>query len=271
MAIRIAQTIFQLPPYGPKRYQLAALPLTLKFACSVSGRPGMYTVVEISWESDMHLLDFQVLVFAMATQNNKEIFLSGLKKLFKEQWQPDVLLKAGNSDKGATISAHKLVLASRSVVLKKIMESDEFKASSKLETVTFSEMKHEELEALVEFMYCVDGCICLESLKKHVGSLYLAADKYDIPHLRDLCRKHLISSLNSSNALNTFELAQIPFDKALNDAAFTTIKNNISSIANSAEFKLFVVNNPYLSVEIMKAFLVQPNNYCCGYCGKYRY
>nr|VDC89907.1 unnamed protein product [Brassica oleracea] len=215
----------------------------------------------------------------MATQNNKEIFLSGLKKLFKEQWQPDVLLKAGNSDKGATISAHKLVLASRSLVLKKIMESDEFKASSKLETVTFSEMKHEELEALVEFMYCVDGCICLESLKKHVGSLYLAADKYEIPHLRDLCRagcdlcragskKHLISSLNSSNALNTFELAQIPFDKALNDAAFTTIKNNISSIANSAEFKLFVVNNPYLSVEIMKAFLVQPNNYCCGYCVK---
>ena len=157
------------------------------------------------------------------------------------------------------------------MVLKKMMESDELKSSSKLETVTFSEMKHEELEALVEFMYCVDGCICLESLKKHVGSLYLAADKYDIPHLRDLCRKHLISSLNSSNALNTFELAQIPYDKALNDAAFTTIKNNISTIANSAEFKLFVVNNPYLSVEIMKAFLVEPNNYCCGYCGKYRY
>ncbi|CAN7115864.1 unnamed protein product [Brassica rapa subsp. narinosa] len=212
-----------------------------------------------------------VLVFAMATQNNKEIFLSGLRKLFKEQWQPDVLLKAGNSDKGATISAHKLVLASRSVVLKKIMESDEFKASSKLETVTFSEMKHEELEALVEFMYCVDGSICLESLKKHVGSLYLAADKYEIPHLRDLCRNQLKSSLNSSNALNTFELAQIPFDKALNDAAFTTIKNNINTIANSAEFKLFVVNNPYLSVEIMKAFLVQPNSYCCGCCGKYRF
>ncbi|WZY82147.1 hypothetical protein YC2023_028531 [Brassica napus] len=204
----------------------------------------------------------------MVTQNNKEIFLSGLKKLFEEQWQPDVLLKAGNSDKGATISAHKLVLASRSVVLKKIMESDEFKASSKLETVTFSEMKHEELEALVEFMYCVDGSICLESLKKHVGSLYLAADKYEIPHLRDLCRNQLKSSLNSSNALNTFELAQIPFDKALNDAAFTTIKNNINTIANSAEFKLFVVNNPYLSVEIMKAFLVQPNSYCCGYCVK---
>ncbi|KAH0854112.1 LOW QUALITY PROTEIN: hypothetical protein HID58_092590 [Brassica napus] len=45
---------------------------------------------------------------------------------------------------------------------------NEFKASSKLETITFSEMKHEEIEALVEFMYCVDGSISLESLKKHV-------------------------------------------------------------------------------------------------------
>ncbi|KAG2332363.1 hypothetical protein Bca52824_003543 [Brassica carinata] len=90
-------------------------------------------------------------------------------------------------------------------------------------------------------------------------SLYLAADKYEIPHLRDLCRNQLRSSLNSSNALNIIELAQIPFDKALNDAAFTTIKDNISTIASSAEFKLFVVNNLILSVEIMKASLVHPH------------
>lgn len=209
----------------------------------------------------------------MATQSNKDIFLGGLRTLFEEQWQVDVLLKAGNSDERAAISAHKLVLASRSMVLKKMMESDELKSSSKLETVTFSEMRQEELEALVEFMYSVDGSISSESLKKHVRSLYLAADKYEIPHLRDLCRKHLISSLNSSNALNILELAQIPFDKALNDAAFTTIKNNISSIASSAEFKLFVVNHPDLSVEIMKASLIRPRTSAsCHYCGSsFRY
>ncbi|CAF1874419.1 unnamed protein product [Brassica oleracea var. botrytis] len=63
-------------------------------------------------------------------------------------------------------------LQRRPLVLSKIMESDEFRASSKLETVTFSEMKHGEIEALVEFMYCVDGSISLESLKKHVGQLH---------------------------------------------------------------------------------------------------
>lgn len=46
----------------------------------------------------------------MATQSNKDIFLGGLRTLFEEQWQVDVLLKAGNSDERAAISAHKLVL-----------------------------------------------------------------------------------------------------------------------------------------------------------------
>ncbi|ESQ52761.1 hypothetical protein EUTSA_v10017581mg [Eutrema salsugineum] len=194
----------------------------------------------------------------MATESNKDVFLDGFRKLLKEQWQADVRLKAGDSDeRTGAISAHKLVLVARSKVFKNILETDGCKASANLETVTLSEMKHEELEALVDFMYSPDGSISFESLKKHDRSLYLAADKYEIPHLRDLCRIHLISSLKSSNALDILELAQIPFDKALNDAAFTTIKNNISTIASSAEFKLFVVNHPNLSVEIMKEALTQ--------------
>ncbi|KAF3562430.1 hypothetical protein DY000_02013205 [Brassica cretica] len=35
---------------------LAALPPPFKFACSVSGRPGMHAVVEISWESTCSFL-----------------------------------------------------------------------------------------------------------------------------------------------------------------------------------------------------------------------
>jgi len=157
-------------------------------------------------------------------------------------------------------------------VFKKILESDEFKASSKqMETVTLSEMKHEELEAFVEFIYRVDGSICSASLKKHARSLFHAADKYEIPHLRDLCRNELISSLNSSNALSILELAQIPFDKALNDPAFTTIITNISTIASGDEFKLFVANHPNLAVDIMKASITRlsTSRKICGYCNRY--
>ncbi|KAL1199600.1 putative BTB/POZ domain-containing protein [Cardamine amara subsp. amara] len=206
----------------------------------------------------------------MATQNNKEVFLGGFKKLLNEQWEADVRLKAGDSDESEFIFAHKLFLVARSEVFKNILESDDFKASAKLvETVTLSEMKHEEVEALVEFIYSVDGSISSEGLKKHARSLFLAADKYEIPHLRDLCRNELISSLSSSNALSILELSQIPFDKALNDAAFTKIITNMSTIASSDEFKVFVVNHPNLAVEIVQASIIRlSSKRTCGYCGR---
>lgn len=136
-----------------------------------------------------------------------------------------------------------------------MFESEEVKTSAnEVETVTLYEMKQEELEALVDFMYS-DGSMLSAKGKQHFRSLYLVADRYEVLHLRDLCRDELISSLNSSNALEVLELAQNPFDKVLNDAAFNYIKTNISTIASSDEFNLFVANNPDLSVEVISASL----------------
>ncbi|KAG2330614.1 hypothetical protein Bca4012_019800 [Brassica carinata] len=159
--------------------------------------------------------------------------------------------------------------SARSEVFKKIFESDNFKASSRLETTTFSELKQEELEALVEFIYS-DGSMLTKKGEKHVWSLYRAADKYEIPHLRDLCRKKLISSLSSSNALKILVLAQIPFDEELANAAFNFIKAKKSTISNSKEFEGFVVDHPHLTVEInqiMKA--ISPTSDYCFHCGRY--
>ncbi|KAG7641988.1 BTB/POZ domain [Arabidopsis suecica] len=191
----------------------------------------------------------------MATQSNQENFLGGFAKILSEQWQVDLLLKARDTEEGAAISAHKLVMAARSEVFKKMLEFDKFKASDgKIETVTLSELNKEELEALVEFIYNNRSVLSVKE-KKHVQALYIAADKYEIPHLRDLCRKELISSLNSSNAFNILELSFIPFDKAMNDSAAIFIVRNLGTICNSVEFKVFAGKNPDLSVEIIKVYM----------------
>ncbi|CAH2071533.1 unnamed protein product, partial [Thlaspi arvense] len=62
-----------------------------------------------------------------------------------------------------------------------MFESDKCKASSVLETITLSDLKPEELEAFVEFIY-TDGSMLSQKAKQHVTSLYRAADKYEIPH-----------------------------------------------------------------------------------------
>ncbi|CAN7061316.1 unnamed protein product [Brassica rapa subsp. trilocularis] len=252
----------------------------------------------------------------MSTRSNKDIFVRGFTKALEEKWQVDVQLKARDSDEGVSIFAHKLVLASRSEVLKKILELDEFKAPSQpveaarpslqkgrrgmgvgpilnfkkkmitgrpkkqirknpetfccrghyvmlkrsCETVTFSELKHEELEAFVKFIYS-DGSGLSAKEKEHVRSLYVTADKYEIPHLRDLCRNELVKSLNLSNALEVLELSLIPLDNALHDAAFCYIINNLKTIANSLEFKLFATRNTDLTVEIIRAYMARRNIY----------
>ncbi|KAF3560184.1 hypothetical protein F2Q69_00017032 [Brassica cretica] len=128
------------------------------------------------------------------------------------------------------------------------------------ETVTFSELKHEELEALVKFIYS-DGSKLSAKAKEHVRSLYVTADKYEIPHLRDLCRNELVKSLNLSNALEVLELSLIPLDNALHDAAFSYIIKNLKTIVNSLEFKLFANRNTDLTVEIIRAFMARRNIY----------
>ncbi|EOA28351.1 hypothetical protein CARUB_v10024556mg [Capsella rubella] len=178
-----------------------------------------------------------------------------VKQSNSEQWQVDLRLKAGDTEDGAAISVHKLVMAARSEVFKKMLESDNIKTSDgNIETVTLHVLKQEELEALVEFIYNNRSVLSLKE-KKHVQSLYIAADKYKIPHLRDLCRNELISSLNLANVLNFMELSLIPFDKALNDSAAKFIVRNLGTICKTVELKDFVRRNPDLVAEILRSSL----------------
>ncbi|KAL0897244.1 hypothetical protein Bca101_081205 [Brassica carinata] len=64
-----------------------------------------------------------------ATARNDDSRSSGQAAL-EERWQVDVRLKAGDSGDGVAVFTHKLVLVSRSEVLKIILEPDEFKAHS---------------------------------------------------------------------------------------------------------------------------------------------
>ncbi|CAA7054368.1 unnamed protein product [Microthlaspi erraticum] len=185
----------------------------------------------------------------METSENKELFLGGPLKVLKEQ-QADVRLKSLSSERD--VAAHKLILSARSEVFKKFLQPDICKATSTLETITISELTHEGLLAFVDFIYS-DGSKLNELAKSHVMSIYRVAEKYKIPHLGDLCRNEIISSLNSWNALKFLEFAQVPYDYALSNAALAAIKNNKVTISNSAEFKDFVVNHPNLTVEIVKA------------------
>nr|XP_015877534.2 BTB/POZ domain-containing protein At3g56230 isoform X1 [Ziziphus jujuba var. spinosa] len=183
--------------------------------------------------------------------NEKIIFLSEFVTAFKDQIHTDILLKPGNN--GPPIPAHKALMAIRSEVFRNMLDSDECKAPA-ADSITLTELTHEELESLLEFLY--NGSLAEEKMNKHAYPLSLAADKYQIPYLQKLCERHMLKSLSSSNALDVLEIAETCSNQALKETTLKFIVNNLEEIVFSTAFDVFALKNPHLSVQITRASLM---------------
>ncbi|OMO50182.1 BTB/POZ-like protein [Corchorus olitorius] len=161
--------------------------------------------------------------------NKKISFLSGLVVTFREQIHTDIQLKPGNN--GHCIPAHRALLAARSEIFKNMLDSDGCKAPPS-DTITLPELNTEELESLLEFLY--SGNLPSEKLEKHAYSLFVAADKYEIPYLQEFCERFLLNSLNASNALEILEISDICSNKILKETALNFIVRNMEDIVFSA-------------------------------------
>ncbi|KAM7271058.1 hypothetical protein ACFE04_030272 [Oxalis oulophora] len=183
--------------------------------------------------------------------NEKINFLSGFVNLFRDQILTDIQLLPGSN--GPPIPAHRAILAARSEIFKNMFDSDSCKAPAN-DTITLLELNHEELIALLEFLY--SGNLATDILEKHVYSLAMAAHKYEIPYLEKFCERHMLASLSSSNALEILEISDICLNKILKDAALSFIVKSMEDVAFSARYEVFATKNPHLCVQITRVFLM---------------
>uniref|UniRef100_A0A7N2RF92 BTB domain-containing protein n=1 Tax=Quercus lobata TaxID=97700 RepID=A0A7N2RF92_QUELO len=172
----------------------------------------------------------------------------------KDQMHTVMELKPGNN--GPSILAHRALLVTRSQIFKNMLESNVCKAPPKDNIITkLSELNHEELESLLQFLYT--GSLPEEKMEKHVYSLSLAADKYEIPYLQKFCERHMLRSLKSSNALNVLEISDVCSYLSLKETALKFIVKNIEDIAFSDRYDEFALKNPHLCVQITRASLME--------------
>lgn len=123
-----------------------------------------------------------------------------------------------------------------------------------MDAITLSELSHEELESLMEFLY--SGDLAEEKVKKHVYSLAMAGDKYAIPYLQKFCERYMLKSLNCGSALDVLEIAEICSCRVLKESALDFIVRNLEEIVFSSGFEAFALKNPHLSVQITRASLM---------------
>jgi speckle-type POZ protein len=135
-----------------------------------------------------------------------------------------------------------------------MLEIDECKAAPTCNTITIPDLNHEELESLLEFLY--SGTLPLEKLEKHVYALSQAADKYIIPHLLKYCERYLFSSLSTSNAFETLEIADTCSNQDLKETSFNFLVKNIEHMVTSPKFEAFVHRSPHLTVQLVSRAFV---------------
>ncbi|CAH8273638.1 unnamed protein product [Arabidopsis lyrata] len=187
-------------------------------------------------------------------------FLSEHVMALKEAIHPDIIVKPGDNSSG--IPSHKAVLAVKSKVFRNMLESDECKVAPE-KSIIIPDLSYEELKSLLEFFY--SGTLSPDN--KHIRALYLAADKYDIQYLQDICRDLLISSMNLSfdNILDVLELSTIPADTHLKEAALLVLASRNIHMIFSKRFESFAHENPQLSLEITRTCLNKLQSYVV-YC-----
>ncbi|MCD7469001.1 hypothetical protein HAX54_007612 [Datura stramonium] len=189
--------------------------------------------------------------------NEKLNYLSGFVIALRDQIHTDILIKPGNDIYAPSIPAHRALLAARSDIFKNILDSDGCKAPPS-DTITLPELNYDELESLLEFLYC--GDLPKEKVEKHVYSLSIAADKYEIPFLQKFCAHQMLGSLNTSNALDVLEISDTCSNQSLKETALNFIIKNMEDIVFTARFDAFALKNPHLTVQITRASFIDIKN-----------
>ncbi|XP_047973754.1 BTB/POZ domain-containing protein At3g56230-like [Salvia hispanica] len=183
-------------------------------------------------------------------EDEKMTYLSGFATALKDQIHTDIQVMSG--DNKPPIPAHRGILATRSTIFRNMLDSDQCKAPAN-QTITLSELNHEELEALLEFLY--SGSLPKEKMEKLVCPLALAADKYEIPFLQKFCHQVMLGSLKSSNALDILEISDTCNNKNLKETALSFIVRNMEEIVFSPGFDDFALKNHHLHTQITRASL----------------
>nr|XP_043635104.1 BTB/POZ domain-containing protein At3g56230-like [Erigeron canadensis] len=187
--------------------------------------------------------------------NQKLAFLSGFNAAFIDQIHTDILIKPG--DDAPSIPAHRALLATRSSIFRNMLDSDGCKAAPN-DTISLLELSHDEVEALLEFLY--SGDLVKEKLDKHLYSLSIAADKYEITFLQKYCENRMLEILNANNALDILEVSDTTCNRNLKETALSFVVKNMEDIVFASRFDVFALKNPHLTVQITRASFMEIKN-----------
>jgi hypothetical protein len=183
-------------------------------------------------------------IYALKSQNSDEI-KNVVESLYGEKDFSDVRIICGD---GEDFLCHKVVLGCQSEVFKTI-----FKNKSLMEKQSEGVMKIEENDINSDTMEHLLHYFYFQKVKEDKvinADLMIAADKFNVKSLLDVCTKFLKLNLSVENALDVLIKAELVNQKTLFDAASKFVCKNIGKLNKTRAWVEMSKRNPALIVNL---------------------
>ncbi|GIY69178.1 speckle-type POZ protein-like B [Caerostris extrusa] len=170
------------------------------------------------------------------------VLQENFKFLYSEGFLSDVVLKT----KTAKFPVHKSILAARSSVFNAMFLGDMKEKDS--DCVDIEDISDDTLNRMLLYLYTA---VVKDLQWESALDLYKAADKYQIPTLKDNCSSFLQCNLTPSNACEILLLSDLHQDGDLKTCVQNFILKRDRDIFNSGDWSHVMENNSVLAAQTM--------------------
>ena len=159
----------------------------------------------------------------------------------------DFTLAVGDKE----LKAHKVVLAARSPVFKKMIESP--MQENRENRVEITDFDPKVVQELLTYIYTGEA----PNLKEMPQDLLKIAEKYDLQHLKIMCGEVLYHSLNVSNVVDTLLLADLHSIRQLKSACLSFAAAHFSEVTKTTGWDTLKTCNLELYIKVLEAQTTQ--------------
>lgn len=147
---------------------------------------------------------------------------------------------------GKSFFLHKCILANSSNVFHAMFSNDISEKNQN--TVEITDVRYEVLQEFFRFIYTGK----VDKLMEMVCELLIAAEKYDIKALKELCEETMCAELSEQNAIRYLDLAISNNAEKLQENTINFISLHLEDFIDDPEYEILHEQHPKLSLRIMK-------------------
>ena len=155
---------------------------------------------------------------------------------------------------GRTFECHKVVLSSQSNVFDAMFTNMNMNEANSGK-VEIKDLKADAIETMIDFLYKqeIKDCNLINT------QLLLAADKYNITKLVELCYQHLKKIISQENALDILLTAELTNQEDLLNAASEFVRKNPTKLIKSTTWNEEEMTNPKSMYDLLSKVFLSPS------------